>query len=454
MKKFVKATIIFGVVMVLFFGLFMMAAAKKEPAGAKEGKADKTAEAEKEPVTLKVLGWEPGGPDFWKASADAFSAKYPWITVEYEAVPFERYFEKQGAYLASRSGPDVMTNNSGFELWERADAYVRIDEWMTPEIEKELYNVSDCALVFDERKGMLGISPSFQGNLMYYNIDILKEAGLDPDNPPQTWEEFSAAAEKIKAIGKVPLAMGVTHTIAYWFFPEIVKYYFTSKDDVYAFMKGEIPWTDPRMRKTLEMMAWIADQGWFQEGAESTVMYPDAGDVFIRGDAAFIYGIASDVFNWKVWGDAMGHEKIGVMEWPVIDPNSPFAGKFSGLAGLTHGVTVWSEHKEEAWLYVAWMGSSENADLFLRLAGGQPNNKNFDKSIVDYSPSFIKIQSIIEDNMPHTGVLMSGRELDAISRGYQQIMQKEITVDEWIEMMQNAQDQSELKKPDHPVWQQ
>jgi multiple sugar transport system substrate-binding protein len=441
MKKFKKLSLVVLVIMVLLAGFFFLSGGKKEEA-----------EPGKEPVTIQVLGWAPGGMEFWRATADAFSEKYPWITVEYESVPFERYFEKQGAYLTSRSGPDVMTNNSGFELWERADAYVPIDDWLTDEIKAELYNYSDSAMGFDERLGIIGISPSFQGNLMYYNRDILEQAGLDPDKPPQTWEEFGRAAEKIKAIGKVPFAVGVTHTVAYWFFPEIAKYYWTSKEDVFSFMRGEIPWTDPRMRKTLEMMTWIADQDWFQEGAANTVMLPDAGDVFIRGDAAFIYGIASDVFNWKIWGDAMGHDTIGVMEWPVINPNAPFAGKFSGLAGLTHGVTVWSEHKEEAWLYVAWIGGKENASLFLEMAGGQPNNKNFDKSIVDYSPSFTKTQTIIEDNMPHVGVLLSGRELDAISRGYQQIMQQEITVDEYVEMMQNALEQSELKSPDNPLW--
>jgi len=409
--------------------------------------------AQKEPVTLKVLGWAPGGPTYWKTTHEAFSAKHPWIKLEYESVPFERYYEKQGTYLTSRSGPDVMVNNGGFENWERAEAYIPINDLTTPEIKNELYNWTDGCMGFDSAADLLGISPSYQGNVMYYNCDILKEAGLDPDNPAQTWEEFGQAAEKIKAIGKVPMAMGITHTIAYWFFPEIAKYYWTSEEDIAAFMRGEIPWSDPRMRKTLEKMAWIADQGWLQEGAANTVMLPDTGDVFIRGDAAFIYGIISDVFNWKIWGDAMGHDKIGVMEWPVIDPNAPFAGKFSGLAGLTHCISAWTEYPEEAWLYLVWIASKENADLFLKLAGGQPNNKNFDKSIVDYSPSFTKIQDIILVNMPHTGVLLSGRELDAISRGYQLIMQKEITVDEWIDMMQDALDYSELKKPDNPIWQ-
>ncbi len=37
--------------------------------------------------------------------------------------------------------------------------------------------------------------------IMYYNADLLKKAGLNPDNPPKTWPEVVAAAEKIQATG-------------------------------------------------------------------------------------------------------------------------------------------------------------------------------------------------------------------------------------------------------------
>lgn len=38
----------------------------------------------------------------------------------------------------------------------------------------------------------------------YYNRDIFREAGLDPDKAPDTREEFEAACEAIKNIGKLP----------------------------------------------------------------------------------------------------------------------------------------------------------------------------------------------------------------------------------------------------------
>lgn len=36
--------------------------------------------------------------------------------------------------------------------------------------------------------------------VLYYNATLFKQAGLDPDNPPKTWDEVQQAAEKIKQV--------------------------------------------------------------------------------------------------------------------------------------------------------------------------------------------------------------------------------------------------------------
>ena len=38
--------------------------------------------------------------------------------------------------------------------------------------------------------------------VMYYNKDLFRKVGLNPDKPPQTWDEVYQAAKKIKALGK------------------------------------------------------------------------------------------------------------------------------------------------------------------------------------------------------------------------------------------------------------
>ena len=40
-----------------------------------------------------------------------------------------------------------------------------------------------------------------EGSVLLYNKDLFREAGLDPDAPPTTWEEIYEAAEAITALG-------------------------------------------------------------------------------------------------------------------------------------------------------------------------------------------------------------------------------------------------------------
>ena len=80
------------------------------------------------PVTLKVLTWEPGGVEYWKQVKTSFEAGHQGIKLEMQSVPFDKYPEVQGPYITSQSGPDVMANNAGLELFDRRG---RTSRWAT-----------------------------------------------------------------------------------------------------------------------------------------------------------------------------------------------------------------------------------------------------------------------------------------------------------------------------------
>ena len=74
-------------------------------------------------TTIRVLGWAPGTAKFWTDTVAAFQKANPTIKVKLETVPFDKYAEVQGPYITSKSGPDVMANNAGLELFDRRNAY-------------------------------------------------------------------------------------------------------------------------------------------------------------------------------------------------------------------------------------------------------------------------------------------------------------------------------------------
>lgn len=399
-----------------------------------------------EKVTLRVMNYAQVEKAFVEINA-AFMKKFPNIEIVYEPTPFDSYQEKFGAYIATKSGPDVMGNELSY-LWDAADAFVPLNDKIKkePAVFNDLIAYNMLYRYMDPKGPLLGLPMSYNGNVMYFNKDILREAGLNPDKPPQTWDDFAKACEAIKKIGKVPLAMAGGAVPLVWDWPEVQKNFFTSDQDILDLGRGKIPWSDPRMQNGLKQFASMADKGWFPEGWETMQGIPDALDLFSSGGAAFIGSIISDVANWKQYEDALGQDKVGVMLWPANSTSNAMMKKFSGFQGFPHCITKWSKHPNEAWEYVKFTASAEGANLFLKYAGGQPINKKFDKSIAGGSPNFAKIQNLIVNNTVQMLLVLTSREQDALFRGWTQYATKDITIAQWTKDLQDALEQSRDKK--------
>ena len=399
-----------------------------------------------EKITLRVTNYAQVEKAF-KAINDAYMKLHPNIEIVYEPTPYDSYQQKFGAYIATKSGPDIMGNELSY-LWDTADSFVPLNDKIKsePAVFDDLIAYNMLYRYMDPSGPLLGLPMSINGNVMYFNKDILRQAGLDPENPPQTWADFAKACEAIKKIGKAPVAMAGKEVPLFWDWTEVQKNFFKNDQEILDLGRGKIPWADPRMQSGLKLLTSMADNGWFQQGWPTIQGIPDALDLFSSGGAAFIGSIISDVANWKQYEDALGQDKVGVMLWPAVDPNNPMMKKFSGFQGFPHCITKWSKHPKEAWDYLKFTVSPEGENLFLKIAGGQPNNKKFDKSIAGTSKNFAKIQQLIQKNNVQFVLLLSSREQDALARGWTQYGTGDITIDEWTKQLQDALDQSRDKK--------
>jgi multiple sugar transport system substrate-binding protein len=80
------------------------------------------------------------------------------------------------------------------------------------------------------RLGMLngktyGLAYTFSTPVLFYNADLFRKAGLDPEAPPRTWAEVKQASLAIKArTGKSGLATGILGPSAFdWLFQGVVR---------------------------------------------------------------------------------------------------------------------------------------------------------------------------------------------------------------------------------------
>ena len=116
-----------------------------------------------------------------------FTKAHPNVSIDYEPTPYDSYQQKYGAVIATKSGPDVMMNEL-FYVYATADAFVPLNDKLKsePKVFEDLLAYNMMYRYMDPTGPLLSLPMSYNGCLMYYNKDIFKQAGLDPNNPPKT----------------------------------------------------------------------------------------------------------------------------------------------------------------------------------------------------------------------------------------------------------------------------
>jgi len=157
-----------------------------------------------EPVTITFYNYNLAsasiGADATRELIAAFEAENPNITVETIGVPSNEIITRLQADMAAGQQPDVAqlvfrdllyiaSDLGGNALEDMAgeEAYAALVDGMIP-------RGVDLGRVDGKT---YGLAYTFSTPILYYNADLFRAAGLDPDQPPRTWDEVRAAAEAI-----------------------------------------------------------------------------------------------------------------------------------------------------------------------------------------------------------------------------------------------------------------
>ncbi|PJF24807.1 MAG: ABC transporter substrate-binding protein, partial [Phototrophicales bacterium] len=167
--------------------------------------------AAQQPITIEY--WNINTSAFGGPQVDAliasFEAANPDINVE--SRPKDRYDTLvQDALTAIAGGnpPDVVQIGWPYLSYTSAALpYVSIDSLIEMYGGEEILanipqNIYDLTLVNGEH---VGLAYSLSNAVAYYNPALFEQAGLDPDNPPQTIQEWTEAAAIFKEALDLPL---------------------------------------------------------------------------------------------------------------------------------------------------------------------------------------------------------------------------------------------------------
>lgn len=246
-------------------------------------------------------------------------------------------------------------------------------------------------------------------NVLYYNVEILKEAGFT--RPPKNRSEFLDYARAVKAGGALPARNALVRDGNS---PRGIY------DDVYPWIwaagarlvkDGEPTLNTRSVTESLSFLSSLHNEG--------LIYSSDAKpEDFISGSAAFMI---APVKQLKVLRQRMGEEAFGITAVPAPDN---YSGKpYYASIGWSIGVNPGSEHREEARLFAAFLAGkasflSEQTGAIPGTASAPPpasdpfRSKAWDIAIAGESaPDFIDMEG------EHELEEIFGEELAALFEG-------------------------------------
>lgn len=155
-----------------------------------------------EKVTLKV--WEFGGQESYNQLAgeivEEWNVENPQIRVDSEFLTggtWEHYNAKVTTALAAGVGPDIFWGEDTYSAQLAHEGFLSsAPDYLVDYLKENMFSKG----VFDSL-ATEGVVRGIPGSVMwlgtFYNKDMYREIGLDPEMPPRTWTELKNYAEKL-----------------------------------------------------------------------------------------------------------------------------------------------------------------------------------------------------------------------------------------------------------------
>lgn len=159
----------------------------------------------------KVVFWQfstrPEYIEAWRQTISAFEARHPDIRVEMQVVPWAEQQQRLITALTAGGLPDVsFLGNNVVAQFQAIGALEPLDRYFAQASAAAGRDITADFWPGDRGYYFLAghwwAAPlAVETRALYYRRDLFKAAGLDPDHPPQTWDEMLAAARKLTTGG-------------------------------------------------------------------------------------------------------------------------------------------------------------------------------------------------------------------------------------------------------------
>ena len=167
------------------------------------GSANAATKKAVKPVTIQFWNyWDGGNGQALSTLVKEFNKKNPGIIVKPVTFPWGDLLPKLQSAIASGTTPALAaTDIAWMANMNRSGKLVDLGKALGS-IKKATGNIYPSLLTYGKYKGILQSLPASTNNLsLFYNKDLFRKAGLNPNKPPKTWTEMRTDAMAISALG-------------------------------------------------------------------------------------------------------------------------------------------------------------------------------------------------------------------------------------------------------------
>ncbi|WP_454856181.1 ABC transporter substrate-binding protein [Rhizobium binxianense] len=128
-----------------------------------------------------------------------FNAQNNGIKIEYRQIQFDDVVSEAMRAFSTGKAPDIIAiDNPNHAMFAAHDAFLDLTDMIAKSsvVKPENYFPGPLKSVTWDGK-LYGVPKATNTIALYYNKDMFKAKGLDPDKPPQTWDELVEDARKL-----------------------------------------------------------------------------------------------------------------------------------------------------------------------------------------------------------------------------------------------------------------
>ncbi len=278
--------------------------------------------------------------------------------------------------------------------------------------------------VYEVKEGIYGAPIDIMNIPMLYNKRLFERAGLDPERPPLTWDEFIEYGQKLKQAGINVFSSGFGET---WLIESLAYNYafnIMGEEKVLDTFRGDVPYSD---------IGWVHTFTIFEDMKKHNLITEDSVTMINRlAEQQFATERVAFSFN--------GSWCVNVYRGmnPDLEYSTMLPPKYSdehnmviwGGAGSSFLVNARAARKDEAVEFLRWLTADEQQAFLSEETRNLPSNKDSldlieEEILIDFSQ---RMQHITHPNVWPVTEEHDIRE--AMNRGIQQILIGERTPEE------------------------